>query len=176
MGHRIGKGFELFVRRFKLDGTIAHPLLEKLALHLIPFHKIFRSKFSLGDVLDHAKVSRMLFVFDLDEDLGMELPTTVSRSIEDVPQSTRDKKTATITKTIMSSIATIMTYIRQGSRPMVKKVRKKEKDDGGSGGGKASAHAAAPAKPIPDEDIFDDAGSYDLAMRATQHGADHHRR
>mmetsp|Transcript_5194 Transcript_5194/g.8332 ORF Transcript_5194/g.8332 Transcript_5194/m.8332 type:complete len:130 (-) Transcript_5194:761-1150(-) len=98
------------------------------------------------------------FVFDLDDDFGADIPTTVSRSIDDLNKyQFHNKRTASMSKSIMASITTIMGYIRQGSRPQKKMVRKERKEE----------KAAAP-KPavVPDEDIFDDAGTYDLNMRA----------
>ncbi len=138
--------------------------------------------------LDLFLPGRTTFSFDLDDDFGSEIPTTVSRSIDDLPYSTRDKKTAIINKTIMSSIGTIMVrapaarlpsfarvpnqrrprptlpqaYIRQGSRPVAKKVKKKEREEV-----KKPAAPQAQSQPaVPDDDIFDDAGAYDLSMRA----------
>lgn len=156
----------------------------------------------------------------------------LSRSVDDLKFTNRDKKTANINKTIMTSISTIMGYLRQGSKPATKKrIKLKEKDHRGSHGGDASEKA--PQKPpvsrpcvllcghvvrhmylcspasrvclhfrlvgafqetctrvserltdrfrrkdfltcgglqvvVPDEDIFDDAGDYDLSMRAAQ--------
>ena len=113
--------------------------------------------------LDLFLPGRTTFSFDLDGEFGSEIPTTVSRSIDDLPYSTRDKKTAVINKTIMSSISTIMTYIRQGSRPVAKKVKKKEKEEAKK---PAAVQAAARIPAAPDDDIFDDEGTYDLSMRA----------
>lgn len=121
--------------------------------------------------LDLFLPGRTTFSFDLDDDFGSEIPTTVSRSIDDLPYSTRDKKTAVINKTILSSISTIMDYIRQGSRPVAKKMKKKEKDDVKKP--IAAAQAPRPAA-VPEDDIFDDAGSYDLTMRAAASAANGH--
>ena len=63
----------------------------------------------------------------------------------------------------MESIQTIMSYIRQGSRPVKHKVKRKEKETPE----KAPAAAPPPAL-VPEDDIFDDAGSYDLTMRAAE--------
>ena len=41
--------------------------------------------------------------------------------MDDLKFTNRDKKTANINKTIMTSISTIMSYIRQGSKPATKK-------------------------------------------------------
>ena len=54
-------------------------------------------------------------------------------SLDDLKFTTRDKKTANINKTIMTSISTIMGYLRQGSKPATKKrIKLKEKDRRGS--------------------------------------------
>ncbi len=75
---------------------------------------------------------RTKFHFDLQDDFG-DIPTTVSKSVEDLPASAREKKTAVINKNIMSSIATIISYIKQGSKASNKKMKRKvhglDKDD-----------------------------------------------
>ena len=53
-------------------------------------------------------------------------------------------------------------YIRQGSRPVAKKVKKKEREEVKKAAPQAQAQHAA----VPEDDIFDDAGAYDLSMRA----------
>lgn len=106
---------------------------------------------------------RSTFVFDIDNDFGSDLPTTVSRSLDDLKYSLRDKRTANISKNIMTSIQTIMSYIRQGSKPAAKKMKRKEH--------KEEKPAAKPVV-VPDEDIFDDAGTYDLGMRAEEKAKD----
>ena len=62
----------------------------------------------------------------------------------------------------MTSISTIMAYIRQGSKPASKKriKLKGDKEARGSHEGKSAEKMLAAAKVavIPDEDIFDDAG------------------
>jgi len=102
---------------------------------------------------------RTTFVFSLDEDFG-DIPTTKSKSIEDLPAAAREMKTGNIPKSIMQSVSTIMSYIRQGSRPAAKKLKKKQIVE------EAEKRTAAPK--VPDDDIFDDAGSYDLTMRAAE--------
>ncbi len=54
-------------------------------------------------------------------------------------------------------------YIRQGSRPVAKKVKKKEREEVKKAAPQAQAQQQAA---VPDDDIFDDAGAYDLSMRA----------
>eukprot|EP00281_Chroomonas_sp_CCMP1168_P020976 CAMPEP_0206232448 /NCGR_PEP_ID=MMETSP0047_2-20121206/11418_1 /ASSEMBLY_ACC=CAM_ASM_000192 /TAXON_ID=195065 /ORGANISM="Chroomonas mesostigmatica_cf, Strain CCMP1168" /LENGTH=293 /DNA_ID=CAMNT_0053656179 /DNA_START=124 /DNA_END=1001 /DNA_ORIENTATION=+ len=104
---------------------------------------------------------RTTFHFDL-EDLFGDIPTAVSKSVEDLPRNVREKRTAVIGKSIMSSISTIMSYLRQGSRPATKKMKRKEKPDA----------KPAPERPAaPDDDIFEDAGGYDLEMRAKERAA-----
>ena len=106
---------------------------------------------------------RTTFVFDLDDDFGEDIPRQVSRSVEDVRNRVKDKRTAVIGKQVMESVQTIMSYIRQGSRPVKHKVKRKEKETPE----KAPAAAPPPAF-VPDDDIFDDAGTYDLTMRAAE--------
>lgn len=128
--------------------------------------------------IDMFLPGRTTFAFDLDDDFGSDIPTAISRSIDDLKFTNRDKKTANINKTIMTSISTIMAYIRQGSKPASKKrLKLKEKDsrnrnslDGEGGGGSAEKAAALqqPKVVAPEEDIFDDAGEYDLSMRASE--------
>ncbi|EKX43631.1 hypothetical protein GUITHDRAFT_153228 [Guillardia theta CCMP2712] len=111
---------------------------------------------------------RTTFVYDLDDTFGSEIPTTISRSLEDSKFARRDTRTMLINKTIMNGISTIMGYIRQGNKPVSRKIKKKEKDS--QEDQPVSMLTSQPvAKPIvPDEDIFDDAGEYDLTMRAAE--------
>eukprot|EP00290_Baffinella_frigidus_P013252 CAMPEP_0180149416 /NCGR_PEP_ID=MMETSP0986-20121125/20780_1 /TAXON_ID=697907 /ORGANISM="non described non described, Strain CCMP2293" /LENGTH=313 /DNA_ID=CAMNT_0022096035 /DNA_START=87 /DNA_END=1025 /DNA_ORIENTATION=+ len=111
---------------------------------------------------------RTTFVFDLDDDFGDDLPTQVSRSIEDVKNRNKDRRTAVLGKQVMASISTIMSYIRQGSRPAKMKVKKQHKEAAAA----VPAAAQTPSGVVPDEDIFDDVGSYDLTMRAGQSDKD----
>jgi len=128
--------------------------------------------------IDMFLPGRTTFAFDLDDDFGSDIPTAISRSMDDLKFTNRDKKTANINKTIMTSISTIMAYIRQGSRPATKKrLKLKEKDSrnrvskeslDAEGESTEKTEPQPPTAVAPDEDIFDDAGDYDLQMRAQQ--------
>eukprot|EP00960_Hanusia_phi_P039912 754141-Hanusia_phi.AAC.2 len=107
---------------------------------------------------------RTTFVYDLDDTFGSEIPTTISRSLEDSKFARRDTRSMVINKTIMNGISTIMGYIRQGNKPVSKKIKKKEKDSEANfqqheDQPVSILHVQPAVKPIvPDEDIFDDAG------------------
>ena len=111
---------------------------------------------------------RTTFIFSLDEDFG-DIPTTKSKSIEDLTAAARERKLTFINRSMMSSISTIMTYLRQGSRPAnQKKLKRKVIEENPKV--KPFATAAAASK-LPEDDIFYDAGSYDLTMRAAERAA-----
>lgn len=78
--------------------------------------------------IDMFLPGRTTFVFDLDDEWGAEIPTAVSRSLDDLKFAHHDKKMANISKPIMNSICTIMGYLRQGSRQSKKKIKLKEKE------------------------------------------------
>lgn len=54
---------------------------------------------------------RSTFEFALDDDFG-EIPTTKSKSVEDLPPQARERRVAMINKNIITSITTIYGYIR----------------------------------------------------------------
>ena len=118
--------------------------------------------------IDMFLPGRTTFVFDLDDDWGAEIPTAVSRSLDDLKFTHRDKKTADISKTIMNSISTIMGYIRQGSKPSSKKRIKLKHGEQRDEKQEVKKEIPKPPAVVPDEDIFDDAGEYDLSKRAQE--------
>eukprot|EP00898_Chlorokybus_atmophyticus_P006212 jgi/Chlat1/6592/Chrsp46S06088 len=68
---------------------------------------------------------RTAYVFDMEEDAGHDIPTTVHRSKTDCP-APEDRITAGIDAAVLDRLAKIMSYLRMGSGKG-KKLRKKEK-------------------------------------------------
>jgi IK cytokine len=70
---------------------------------------------------------RTSFVFDLDPELNQQIPTTVTRSKEDVAEYEERSLVSKVSADIINRLQKIMIYFKQ-SDPMYKKLKKKEKN------------------------------------------------
>ncbi|CAL9078651.1 unnamed protein product [Musa textilis] len=82
---------------------------------------------------------RMAFIFNMEDGLSHDIPTTLHRSKADCPVP-EEMVTVSVDGSVLERIAKIMTYLRLGSSGKVLKKKKKEKEIKGKISGIANGH------------------------------------
>ncbi|XP_051864200.1 protein Red [Drosophila albomicans] len=135
---------------------------------------------------------RMAYVIDMEDEMDMDIPTTLKRSKYEVPVAREDIATLTTNDIVINKLSQILSYLRAGGRN--KKNKKRDKDKplfyekevehvrgqqhvgsgsssaaGGGGAGSSSTSGGKTNKPLGDS-IYDDVGDYQpSASRSDRH-------
>ena len=99
---------------------------------------------------------RMAYVIDLDDEVEVDIPTTLIRSKADVP-TVDNTPTLTTNDIVINKLAQILSYLRQGNRHGKKGKKAK---DGRSKLDDFNDLEVAHHKGIPDDSIYGDIGDY----------------
>ncbi|KAH8395556.1 hypothetical protein KR222_011195 [Zaprionus bogoriensis] len=121
---------------------------------------------------------RMAYVIDMEDEMDMDIPTTLKRSKFEVPVAREDIATLTTNDIVINKLSQILSYLRAGGRNKKNKKRDKDKplfyekemehvrgntsaatvapsNSGGGGGGGSSKSSKALG-----DSIYDDVGDY----------------
>ncbi|XP_060648532.1 protein Red [Drosophila nasuta] len=135
---------------------------------------------------------RMAYVIDMEDEMDMDIPTTLKRSKYEVPVAREDIATLTTNDIVINKLSQILSYLRAGGRN--KKNKKRDKDKplfyekevehvrgqqhvgsgsssaaGGGGAGSSSTSGGKTNKALGDS-IYDDVGDYQpSASRSDRH-------
>eukprot|EP00124_Ichthyophonus_hoferi_P004336 Ihof_evm2s465 gene=Ihof_evmTU2s465 len=110
--------------------------------------------------VDMFAPGRMAYAFHLTDDLedGSEIPTTVRRSKAEVADLKHELTQAATNDIVIDKLALIFSALRQGIRDR-KERRRRDRELHKAG------HSEGPRKPIDDEDIYDNVGTYELPTK-----------
>ncbi|XP_034487834.1 protein Red [Drosophila innubila] len=140
---------------------------------------------------------RMAYVIDMEDEMDMDIPTTLKRSKFEVPVAREDIATLTTNDIVINKLSQILSYLRAGGRN--KKNKKRDKDKplfydkevehvrgqqhnnssgggggggaaGGGGGGADTTAAGNKSSKAMGDSIYDDVGDYQpSATRGDRH-------
>lgn len=138
---------------------------------------------------------RMAYVIDMEDEMDMDIPTTLKRSKFEVPVAREDIATLTTNDIVINKLSQILSYLRAGGRNKKNKKRDKDKPlfydkemehvrssnssatsaPGGSsssnnagGGGGSGGNSSKSNKPLGDN-IYDDVGDYQPSTTRNDH-------
>ncbi|EDV93505.1 protein Red [Drosophila grimshawi] len=130
---------------------------------------------------------RMAYVIDMEDEMEMDIPTTLKRSKYEVPVAREDIATLTTNDIVINKLSQILSYLRAGGRN--KKNKKRDKDKplfydkevehvrgqtaaGGAGGGggaaagnSSSGNSGSKSSKAAGDNIYDDVGDYQPTMQ-----------
>lgn len=134
---------------------------------------------------------RMAYVIDMEDEMDMDIPTTLKRSKFEVPVAREDIATLTTNDIVINKLSQILSYLRAGGRN--KKNKKRDKDKplfyekevehvrsghqhsnkngaGAGGGGDAAGSSNNKSNKPQGDNIYDDVGDYQpSATRGERH-------
>ncbi|KAL7298148.1 hypothetical protein TKK_0009148 [Trichogramma kaykai] len=121
---------------------------------------------------EHFTPGRMAYVIDLEDDTGVDIPTTLIRSKCDIP-TVDNTPTLTTNDIVINKLTQILSYLRQGNRHGKKGKRNK---DGRSKLDEFIDMEMAPPKDTMGDSIYGDIGDYVPSTSKSDHSSRSHRK
>ncbi|KAM8704310.1 hypothetical protein ACLKA7_008850 [Drosophila subpalustris] len=124
---------------------------------------------------------RMAYVIDMEDEMDMDIPTTLKRSKYEVPVAREEIATLTTNDIVINKLSQILSYLRAGGRNKKNKKRDKDKPlfyekevehvrgqqhsnhsggGGGGGGGDPAGSSNNKSNKALGDNIYDDVGDY----------------